>query len=465
MLHSRFLTFSLATLLGFTAAQPARVHADDTEIYLSSAATSGGTIHPNVLLVLDTSSSMTSTDGTGITRLDRMKQALHVLLDTANNINVGLMRFHRYGGPVLYPVAYIDEDATIVEGSGSSGSDIQVRVAQGPDDAEEGPTGNVTLSSDRLELTQTSGSSGSATTVEVRINNGNDDVEESSGGSVYFDSSDLELVYDAHNGAGDQTIGLRFRSVPIPVGATITAAEMEFEVDQQHSTSTSLNIYGEAVDDATGFANATNEVTDRLAASSTSATVSWPGVLAPAQNQKLITPDLTGIVQEIVGRPGWNSGNDMVFFIDGTGKRELESYNGEASAAPLLRVSYTTGPVSVEDQIIGLRFQNIAIPQGATVENATIEFEADVDGSAPTDITFVGHDVDDSPAFSATPGELSSRLTAGTAATVDWDGISAWTAGDKYQSPDLTTVIQEIVDRIDQGKQHPRKSNCEIVRR
>ena len=43
-------------------------------------------------------------------RLDNMKTALNQILDNATNVNVGLMRFSDPGGPVLFPVSYVDED-------------------------------------------------------------------------------------------------------------------------------------------------------------------------------------------------------------------------------------------------------------------------------------------------------------------------------------------------------------------
>ena len=56
------------------------------------------------------------------------------------------------------------------------------------------------------------------------------------------------------------------------------------------------------------------------------------------------SPNLAPIVQEIVERSGWNSGNPIVFLISGSGTRTAESYNGEPAAAPLLHIEYTTSP-------------------------------------------------------------------------------------------------------------------------
>jgi hypothetical protein len=46
------------------------------------------------------------------------------------------------------------------------------------------------------------------------------------------------------------------------------------------------------------------------------------------------------VIQEIVNRPGWASGNSLVILISGTGKRVAESFNGDKTGAALLHVEY-----------------------------------------------------------------------------------------------------------------------------
>jgi hypothetical protein len=54
------------------------------------------------------------------------------------------------------------------------------------------------------------------------------------------------------------------------------------------------------------------------------------------------TPDISSIIQEIVTRLGWSSGNSLVVIITGTGERTAESYDGDSAGAPLLYVEYRT---------------------------------------------------------------------------------------------------------------------------
>lgn len=413
----------------------APLQSDDTEIYLGGG-TASVEVKPNVLFVLDTSSSMTSTDGTGITRLQRMKTALNSILNQASNINVGMMRFHGEGGPVLYPVADIDADVSVVEGIVNSDGLANSRVSSGDDDAEEA-SGTVLTDSDKLELVRVSTGINS---FETRVSNNDDDAEEIvSTGSMYLNSSDLELINDG----SDQVVGIRFRDITIPQNATIQSAEIEFEIDEQKSESTSVAIYGQLALNPSIFSSSSGNISSRTV---TTNSVPWLNLPNKAVNDKLTTPDLSNVVQEIVDQVGWSSsGNSMVFIIAGSGKRTVESHNGESGSAPLLRINYTTGSTGETEQIVGLRFQNVAVPQGATITSASIEVEAASNDSEATSLTIKGEGNDNSSLFVSTGNDISSRTQ--TIASVNWNSIPAWTAGSRYQTPDIKTVIQEIVSR------------------
>ena len=55
------------------------------------------------------------------------------------------------------------------------------------------------------------------------------------------------------------------------------------------------------------------------------------------------TPELSSVLQEIVGRPGWASGNALALIITGTGHRTAESFEGKVAAAALLHVEFASG--------------------------------------------------------------------------------------------------------------------------
>jgi hypothetical protein len=97
-------------------------------------------------------------------------------------------------------------------------------------------------------------------------------------------------------------------------------------------------------------------------------------------------------------------------------------------------------------QVVGIRFQNLAIPQGATITSAYIEFETDETDSVGTSLTFHGEASDNAATFGTGYYDISSRPS--TAASVAWNSLPAWnTVGEKHQSPDLSAIVAEIVNR------------------
>ncbi|MFQ5341917.1 MAG: metallophosphoesterase family protein [Anaerolineae bacterium] len=97
-------------------------------------------------------------------------------------------------------------------------------------------------------------------------------------------------------------------------------------------------------------------------------------------------------------------------------------------------------------QVVGIRFQNVAVPQGATITRAYIQFVADETQSEPTSLMFYGQAADNAPAFALADHDISGR--AKTAASVAWDNVPAWnTVGETHQTPDLSPSVQEVVNR------------------
>jgi PKD repeat protein len=177
------------------------------------------------------------------------------------------------------------------------------------------------------------------TTVEKRVAAWIDDVEEVTSGTIYVNSGDLELVTD---GSAVQTVGIRWTGLAIPNGAIITAAYIQFAAREAQSETTNLTLRAEASDNAASFGSSAFNVSARPR---TTASVPWTPVAWVAgeagANQR--TPDLRLVIQEIVSRPGWASGNAVAVIVNGTGHRTAWAYDGSAASAPLLHVEYTAG--------------------------------------------------------------------------------------------------------------------------
>lgn len=175
-----------------------------------------------------------------------------------------------------------------------------------------------------------------AASIDSRVSQSSDDAEQRANDSMYLDSSDLEIVKDGSN----QIIGMRFQGLNIPKDANITNAYIQFEVDETSSRTTNLSIFGQNSDDTQTFSSSDFDISNRP---KTSNSISWSPSSWDNKNDAGLdqrTPDLKDIIQEVVNRGGWVSGNSMVFIVNGSGKRVAESYDGESSAAPHLHVEY-----------------------------------------------------------------------------------------------------------------------------
>ncbi len=136
---------------------------------------------------------------------------------------------------------------------------------------------------------------------------------------------------------------MRFNGVDIPQGATIVNAYIQFQADETNSEATSLTIEGEDIDNAPTFTASDGDISSRTrtTASALWSPVSWTTVGEAGPDQR--TSNVGPVIQEIVNRSGWSSGNSLVIIITGTGTRVAEAYDGVPAGAPLLHVEYRSG--------------------------------------------------------------------------------------------------------------------------
>jgi PKD repeat protein len=213
-----------------------------------------------------------------------------------------------------------------------------------------------------------------ATIVEARVNTSTDDAEQFATGGMYLTSSDLELIHDAD----DQTVGIRWTNLAIPRNATITTAYIQFVAKESQSEATSLTFRAQASDNPPTFTGTDLNVTSRTR---TAASMSWspvPWTVGDAGgNQR--TPDFSAVVQEVVNRSGWSSGNALVMIVNGIGHRTAWAYDGSPTEAPLLHVEYSLG-TSGDLAPVAALWVSVAPSPALTVI-------ADGSGSSDTDTT------------------------------------------------------------------------------
>lgn len=164
-------------------------------------------------------------------------------------------------------------------------------------------------------------------------------------------------------GGFDKYLGLRYSGVNIPQGALITSATVTLKSGGSFFGGTGTkwgNLYGDAVDNASSWStgSAPNAITKTTATA----------VMAYSMTQDdLVSQDVTAIIQEIVNRAGWASGNALRIGGDplaGAGSdgqaiwKDLDSF---AHNSPL-NINFITGPLggsSGRGAMLGHGFGNV----------------------------------------------------------------------------------------------------------
>ncbi|MFK8081656.1 MAG: PilC/PilY family type IV pilus protein [Granulosicoccus sp.] len=99
-----------------------------------------------------------------------------------------------------------------------------------------------------------------------------------------------------------------------------------------------------------------------------------------------------------------------------------------------------------------LRFDDLNIPRGATINSANLQLISHSDYFNFSTLTITGEAADHSEPLLAIPGNITSRTAPGqaTATQVVWN-VAGWRGNDyqrySYDSPNLNTLVSEITDR------------------
>jgi large repetitive protein len=135
-----------------------------------------------------------------------------------------------------------------------------------------------------------------------------------SDGSMDIGSSDLELTYDNPD---EQLVGVKFSNLSIPNGANVLSAYIQFETDETGDVGTVIvDIHGELIADASNFTGTAFDISGRTPTTANqqwTITNEWETLGEISADQQ--TPDLSLIIEEIIGQGSWVSGGDMVFIF------------------------------------------------------------------------------------------------------------------------------------------------------
>lgn len=289
----------------------------------------------------------------------------------------------------------------------------------------------------------------------------------------------------------------RFQNVTIPKDATIDSAKIRFWATNA-STSTVCNLYVhiEAADDPSAPTTAAD-----LVGRSLGAAVTWNAVAGWTSGTWNDSPSIVTALQTHVERAGWASGNDLTIHVLDNGSDSNAFRNpamrdyGTAYSAELV-VSYTPNIVGVDTVAVTeavtmeiqqgeiaefditasnrdggandvpqfltsgntidigdisgytleawLNFDPVNIPAKSVILSAKLTFHASSNKSADdTNVQIFFEDVDDA----AVPTSRANLLAKSLTSPIDWDAIDAWTSASYYDSPELKTILQDVIDR------------------
>ncbi|MEJ2265808.1 MAG: SdiA-regulated domain-containing protein, partial [Anaerolineales bacterium] len=101
-----------------------------------------------------------------------------------------------------------------------------------------------------------------------------------------------------------------------------------------------------------------------------------------------------------------------------------------------------------DKQTVGMRFNGVEVPPGATITNAYIQFQVDETNTVDTFLSIQGEASDHALIFSSSNFDITSRPK--TSAAVAWSPnpwLTVGEAGPDQQTPNIAAVVQEITDR------------------
>lgn len=180
-------------------------------------------------------------------------------------------------------------------------------------------------------------------TFNASVVTGTDDAYQAADTTDFQDSFAILTAFADTDAAVRSWAGMRFQSVTVPSGATITQAYLSLYMDPATNNDDPLcHIYMEDVDSAEDFV-ATPSVVSRTL---TTANTAWSGSSIAAGGAAYYdSPDFASAVQEVIDRAGWASGQDMFALVvgdsAGSGGITFESYEG--TNAPQLTIVYSVG--------------------------------------------------------------------------------------------------------------------------
>lgn len=173
------------------------------------------------------------------------------------------------------------------------------------------------------------------------INTSNQDAHEQDNGSGFSSTASIMYIQNATAAGSRRHSGIVVTNVTIPAGATIDSAYVKLYASSTTYDDMDCTIYGQDVDDADDFST-TADVKDRVDNDSTTANVTW--LNTAAGTGQITSPDIASVIQEIIDRGGWSSGNNICILLvaSASGTNEYRARTADyGSNYPVVEINYT----------------------------------------------------------------------------------------------------------------------------
>ncbi len=276
---------------------------------------------------------------------------------------------------------------------------------------------------------------------------------------------------------------IRFANVPVPQGAKVSKATLRLTPAMPDEAKGTFIISAEATGHASPL---TGEARSLSSKPQTNAKVTTE--LSP-WGADAHEADITNIMQEIVNRDDWCGDNAATILISpSTHNTILRQIASEESftAQPELTIEYDASDDNVgcftrsivypilngynDAQVInkngsaastnldsatlnlgktdvGLRFHQFPVKPQVDILEAYLEFTASGDASNNISLSISGEKTDNSYPFNEDKVSITGRPRTST--TMGWKPSEKWSNGMVYRSPDISAIIEEIINTYD----------------
>jgi len=215
--------------------------------------------------------------------------------------------------------------------------------------------------------------------LERRVAADTDDCVRNTVASDLFDLTAVALAAGYQNAVlPNLGAGMRFLSIAIPPGSTIHAAHLRLVASNTRANAdVNSRIRCQDADNPLTF----SDLADFDARTWTTAAVAWNDIPAWTAGEEYVSPNFAACVQEVINRPGWESGRPLVVLWDDFDEnstaaaftfRQAHSHVGDPALAPVLILSYT--PPASPHQL----FDRFGRPRGAAAYGGEVYCNSNV---------------------------------------------------------------------------------------